>query len=40
MKLLFSEQAWDDYLYWQQHDKKRLQRISNHERTNHQRQTP
>lgn len=28
MKLLFSEQAWDDYLYWQQHDKKRLQRIN------------
>jgi toxin YoeB len=22
MKLVFSEHAWDDYLYWQKHDKK------------------
>lgn len=28
MKLVFSEQAWDDYLYWQQHDKKLLLRIN------------
>lgn len=28
MKLIFSEQAWDDYLYWQQTDKKLLQRIN------------
>lgn len=27
MNLLFSEQAWEDYLYWQRHDKKMLQRI-------------
>jgi toxin YoeB len=26
MKLIFSEQAWDDYLYWQGHDRKLLDR--------------
>ena len=28
MKLLFSEQAWEDYLYWQKTDKKIVQRIN------------
>ena len=28
MKLVFSEQAWDDYLYWQKIDKKLLERIN------------
>ena len=28
MKLIFSEQAWDDYLYWQKMDKKLLERIN------------
>lgn len=28
MKLLFSEQAWEDYLYWQKHDRKLLLRIN------------
>lgn len=28
MKLVFSEQAWEDYLYWQQTDKKTLKRIN------------
>ncbi len=28
MKLLFSENAWDDYLYWQKTDKKNLKRIN------------
>lgn len=28
MKLIFSEQAWADYLHWQQTDKKLLQRIN------------
>ena len=28
MKLLFSEQAWDDYLYWQSTDRKLLERIN------------
>lgn len=28
MKLIFSEQAWDDYLYWQSRDIKLLARIS------------
>jgi len=28
MKLIFSEQAWDDYLYWQKIDKKLLERIN------------
>lgn len=28
MKLLFSEQAWNDYLYWQSIDRKLLERIN------------
>lgn len=28
MKLVFSEQAWDDCLYWQAVDKKTLRRIN------------
>lgn len=28
MRLIFSEQAWDDYLYWQGHDPKLLLRIN------------
>ncbi|MEN8164781.1 MAG: Txe/YoeB family addiction module toxin [Acidobacteriota bacterium] len=28
MKLIFSEHAWDDYLYWQKTDKKTLKRIN------------
>ena len=28
MKLVFSEQAWADYLYWQGQDKKTLERIN------------
>lgn len=28
MKLIFSEQAWEDYLYWQKTDRKRLERIN------------
>jgi len=28
VKLVFSEQAWDDYLYWQKTDKKLLERIN------------
>jgi len=27
VKLIFSEEAWDDYLYWQKTDKKLLERI-------------
>lgn len=27
-KLLFSERAWQDYLYWQTQDKKTLRRIN------------
>ncbi len=27
MKLIFSEQAWEDYLFWQQTDKNVLKRI-------------
>ena len=27
MKLVFSEQAWEDYLYWQKTDRKTVQRI-------------
>ena len=28
MKLIFSEQAWEDYLYWQKTDKKLLERFN------------
>ncbi|MGL6132630.1 MAG: Txe/YoeB family addiction module toxin [Prochlorococcaceae cyanobacterium] len=28
MRLIFSEQAWEDYLHWQRHDRKLLQRIN------------
>lgn len=28
MKIIFAETAWDDYLYWQQTDKKTLKRIN------------
>ena len=28
MKLIFSEQAWEDYLYWQQTDKKIVKRVN------------
>ena len=28
MKLIFSEHAWEDYLYWQNTDKKVLKRIN------------
>jgi toxin YoeB len=28
MKLVFPEQAWADYLYWQTQDKKTLKRIN------------
>jgi toxin YoeB len=28
MRLIFSEAAWEDYLYWQQTDKQMLKRIN------------
>ena len=28
MKLIFSDIAWSDYLYWQKNDKKTLKRIN------------
>jgi toxin YoeB len=28
MKLIFADAAWEDYLYWQQQDKRILQRIN------------
>ena len=28
MKLIFADEAWDDYLYWQKHDKAALKRIN------------
>lgn len=28
MKYVFVDESWDDYLYWQQTDKKRLTRIN------------
>jgi len=28
VKLIFAEQAWEDYLYWQQQDKRIVKRIN------------
>lgn len=28
MKLIFAEQAWEDYLHWQQQDRKLVERIN------------
>ena len=28
MKLVFSDEAWDDYLYWQRQDRKMVNRIN------------
>jgi toxin YoeB len=28
VRLLFAELAWEDYLYWQRHDKKTLRRVN------------
>lgn len=28
MKLVFSSRAWEDYLYWQAHDRKALERLN------------
>jgi toxin YoeB len=28
LKLLFTEQAWDDYLFWQENDRKLVKRIN------------
>jgi len=28
VKLIFSEQAWEEYLYWQKQDRKTLERIN------------
>lgn len=28
MKLISSDEAWEDYLYWQKHDKRMVERIN------------
>jgi toxin YoeB len=28
MKLVFSTEAWEDYLHWQKHDRKMVERIN------------
>lgn len=28
MKLIFAQEAWEDYMYWQESDKKTLKRIN------------
>lgn len=28
MKLLFADEAWEDYLYWQKQDKRMVERIN------------
>ncbi|HNR86275.1 MAG TPA: type II toxin-antitoxin system YoeB family toxin, partial [Taishania sp.] len=27
MRYIFVDESWEDYLYWQKHDKKKLMRI-------------
>ena len=29
MKIVFHDEAWEDYLYWQSNDKKKMKRINN-----------
>lgn len=29
MKVVFSEQAWDDFLYWYNHNQKFIKKINN-----------
>ena len=29
MKYIFVDESWEDYLYWQKTDKKKLKRINN-----------
>lgn len=28
MRLIFADEAWEDYLYWQKHDKQMVERIN------------
>ncbi len=28
MKLVFADEAWEDYLYWQKQDKRMVERIN------------
>lgn len=28
MRLVFAEEAWEDYLYWQKHNRRTLERIN------------
>ena len=28
MKVIFADEAWEDYLYWQKHDKQMVERIN------------
>ncbi len=28
MKLIFADEAWEEYLYWQKHDKRMVERIN------------
>ena len=28
MRLIFADEAWEDYLYWQNHDKQMVERIN------------
>ena len=28
MRLIFSAEAWEDYLYWQKHDRRMVERIN------------
>ena len=30
MKLIWSEESWDDYLYWQETDKRIVKKINEH----------
>lgn len=28
MKLVFADEAWDDYLHWQEHDRRMVERVN------------
>ncbi len=28
MRLIFADEAWEDYLYWQKHDRRMVERIN------------
>ena len=35
MRKIWSDEAWEDYLYWQEQDKKKLKKINSLIKTNY-----